>query len=330
MRYSVVIPTVGRPSLHRTLSALLGSAGPPPAEIVVVDDRPRPGAPLPLPDGADERLRVLRSGGRGPAAARNKGWRAASCEWIVFLDDDVVPDPDWARRLRDDLAGLAGTVAGSQGRLTVPLPPDRPPTDWERNTAGLETAAWITADMAYRRPVLLLVGGFDERFRRAFREDADLALRVTRAGHELVRGERHVTHPARPAGFWASVRAQAGNADDALMNALHGHGWYEHAQAPRGRFGRHVATTAAGVLAFTALATASVRTVLAQGGSAGTAPALRGPGRNRPGRAGPRRRRPAVLAGVAWAVLTAEFAAARIRPGPATASEILRMAVTSA
>ncbi|RFU39353.1 glycosyltransferase, partial [Actinomadura logoneensis] len=230
-------------------------------------------APLPLPDGADERLRVLRSGGRGPAAARNTGWRAASSEWIVFLDDDVVPDPDWARRLHDDLAGLPGAVAGSQGRVTVPLPADRRPTDWERNTAGLETAAWITADMAYRRPVLMLVGGFDERFRRAFREDADLALRVTGAGHGLVRGERHVTHPARPAGFWASVRAQAGNADDALMNALHGRGWYEHANASRGRFGRHVATTAAGLLALGGLAAGAARDALSQ--SARTAPGRR-------------------------------------------------------
>ena len=32
--------------------------------------------------------------------------------------------------------------------------------------------------MAYRRTALEAVGGFDERFPRAFREDADLALRV--------------------------------------------------------------------------------------------------------------------------------------------------------
>ncbi len=33
------------------------------------------------------------------------------------------------------------TVAGSQGRVRVPLPEDRRPTDWERGTAGLATAA---------------------------------------------------------------------------------------------------------------------------------------------------------------------------------------------
>ena len=34
--------------------------------------------------------------------------------------------------------------------------------------------------MAYRRAALVAVDGFDERFPRAYREDADLALRVRR------------------------------------------------------------------------------------------------------------------------------------------------------
>ena len=44
--------------------------------------------------------------------------------------------------------------------------------------------------MAYRRDVLAAVGGFDERFPRAYREDADLGLRVVGAGWRIVRGAR--------------------------------------------------------------------------------------------------------------------------------------------
>lgn len=145
-----------------------------------------------------------------------------------------MPEPGWPARLAADLAALPPEAAGSQGRVTVPLPDDRPPTDWERNTAGLADADWITADMAYRRRVLAGLGGFDERFRRAYREDADLALRALDAGHALVRGERRVTHPVRPAGFWASVRAQAGNADDVLMWRVHGTSWRTRAGEGRG------------------------------------------------------------------------------------------------
>ncbi|MQY06316.1 HAD-IIIA family hydrolase [Actinomadura macrotermitis] len=303
--YSVVVPTIGRPSLRIMLDALLESigkaAGPGPAEILLVDDRPRPGAPLPLPDGAGDTVRVLRSGGRGPAAARNTGWRAASGEWVVFLDDDVVPSPEWAADLAADLTFLPATAAGTQGRVRVPPPLGRRPTDWERNTAGLEAAAWITADMAYRRQALEAAGGFDERFRRAFREDADLALRVSALGHRLVQGTRRITHPVRPAGFWVSVRMQAGNADDALMKRVHGPDWRVRAHEHHGRFGRHAVTTAAALLTLAAY---------------------------------PARRRPAgraVLLGSAavWTALTAEFAAARIRPGPRTFDEVARMLVTS-
>ncbi|MCQ0012903.1 glycosyltransferase family 2 protein [Actinomadura madurae] len=210
---TVVIPTLGRESLRLTLHALLAApgdgAGPAPREIIVVDDRPAPGAPLPLPPSAGPEIRVIRSGGRGPAAARNAGWRAATTPWVAFLDDDVVPEPGWPARLAADLAALPPEAAGSQGRVTVPLPDDRPPTDWERNTAGLADADWITADMAYRHRVLAGLGGFDERFRRAYREDADLALRALdarpRAGPRGAAGD-----PPGPSGRVLGVGAGPG------------------------------------------------------------------------------------------------------------------------
>ncbi|GKQ41530.1 glycosyltransferase family 2 protein [Streptomyces sp. A012304] len=297
--YSVVIPTIGRPCLADCLRALAAADGRPPEEVFVVDDRPDPAAELPLEaaGGLRGRVRTLRSGGRGPAAARNTGWRAVGTPWTVFLDDDVQVLPDWARLLAEDLTAAGPTTGGVQGRLTVPLPEDRRPTDWERGTAGLEQAAWATADMAYRTAALADVGGFDERFRRAFREDADLALRVLAAGWSLRRGRRTTRHPVRPADRWVSVRAQRGNADDVLMTRLHGRDWWTRAEAPRGRLPRHVLVTAAALAA--------------------SACALAG------------RRRAAVGAGLLWTLGTAEFAMARIGPGPRTRHEITTMLGTS-
>ncbi|HSK26701.1 MAG TPA: HAD-IIIA family hydrolase [Jiangellales bacterium] len=299
MSVAVVVPTVGRPSLTVLLHALASGRGPRPDEVVVVDDR-RSGEPcLILPRAAGlPPVRVLRSGGRGPAAARNLGWRCVRAEWVAFLDDDVVPEDDWYERLAADLGDLPAEVGGSQGRVDVPLPADRRPTDWERSTAGLEDAVWITADMAYRREALAAAGGFDERFPRAFREDSDLALRVQAHGYRLVRGRRRVVHPVRPAGLWASVRAQAGNADDVLMRRLHGPDWRERAGSPAGRRPRHLAVTACAVAA---------PTLLAAG-----------------------RRRLAGVAAAGWLLGSTELTLARVAPGPRTSDEVLRMAVTSA
>jgi glycosyltransferase involved in cell wall biosynthesis len=294
---SVVVPTVGRASLGTLLTAL-GEAAPAPlpAEIIVVDDRTDQTQPLDLPPGPD--VKVLAGPGGGPAAARNVGWRAAQHEWVAFLDDDVRPGPDWWQALAADLAGVDAPVGGVQGNLDVPLPADRRPTDWERVTAGLADGAWLTADMAYRRTALERTGGFDERFPRAFREDAELAFRVRADGWTLRRGRRRVTHPVRPESTWVSLRTQRGNADDALLRRLYGKRWRDLLEIPPGRRHRHTLVTAAGVAAV-ACRLAGWRT-------------------------------PSALLGAGWAAGTAEFALARIRPGPRDGREVATMVATSA
>jgi histidinol-phosphate phosphatase family protein len=301
--YDVVVPTAGRQSLRALLDGLAAQHGPAPGRVVLVDDRGggaarRPGPAAHVPAALLARAVVVRSFGRGPAAARNAGWRAARAPWIAFLDDDVLLPAGWAEALAADLAALDARVAGSQARICVPLPSGRPPTDWERNVAGLGDARWVTADLAYRRAALEAVGGFDERFPRAYREDADLALRLQDAGWRLARGAREAVHPVGAAGRAVSLRKQAGNADDPFMRRLHGPDWRRRAQAPAGRAGRHAATAAAGAAA-AALAAAG-------------------------------RPRAALAIGAAWAAATAELAWARIAPGPRDRDEVLTMAATSA
>ncbi|MBO0677733.1 HAD-IIIA family hydrolase [Mycolicibacterium sp. S2-37] len=294
--YTIVIPTIGRPSVHRLLAEIAAQDGPKPAAVLVVDDRAQPTPPLvtdePLP------VTVLRSGGRGPAAARNAGWRATTTRWVVFVDDDVHPQPHWRNRLADDLAvAEAGGAAGSQAVLEVPTAPGRRATDDEKRTQRLADARWITADMAYRRAALIEVGGFDERFPRAYREDSDIALRITLRGHTIISGTRRSTHPVAPASVMSSVRAQIGNRDNALLRRKFGRGWRAAVGEGRGRLPAHAVTAAAAVTA-------------AVSGVAG-------------------RRRTAAGAAGLWAALTVEFTARRFLAGPQTPAEAGRMLLTS-
>ncbi len=295
--FDVVIPSAGRETLTRLLSALWACGEPRPQRVLIVDDRPSAPGPLDLGPAGHEPVQVIRGPARGPAAARNAGWYASGSEWVAFLDDDVVAPAGWTAALACDLAGLDVRTAASQGRIEVPLPEGRPATDSERNTKGLEQARWATADMAFRRSALSAVGGFDERFPRAYREDADLGLRLIEAGYTIERGARHVVHPVRAADPWASVRLQAGNADDVLMRRLHGPGWRERAGASRGRLSRHLATAGAGL--------------------AGAAAAVAG------------RRRPAIAGAALWLAGTGELAWRRIAPGPRTPAEVATMVLTS-
>lgn len=295
--YAIVVPTVGRESLQRLGIALSQRDGPAPAEVVVVDDRPHPCAALEV--GGGLAVRVLASGGRGPAAARNVGWRATAARWVCFLDDDVVPGPRWRSELAADLAvaDAAGAV-GSQAVIEVPAARPGRPTDDDRRTLRLASARWITADMAYRRDALVGVGGFDERFPRAYREDSDLAARIVAAGGAIARGSRRSLHPVAPASWWSSVRAQAGNRDDALLRRKYGRSWRTTVGEGPGRLPAHLATTAAG-------------------GVAVLAALLRRDSARR-------------LAAMLWLLLTAEFSARRWRAGPRSVVEALRISVTSA
>jgi histidinol-phosphate phosphatase family protein len=303
-RVDIVIPTIGRPSLQELLNSLAvalaeATAAQVPALVgcYVVDDRRGGPPPLLIEVNGQLPVRLIRASGRGPATARNIGWRAGQAEWVVFLDDDVVVTPSWWTDLGVDLTSAGPRTAAVQARIEVPLPTDRRPNDAERNTAGLATAKWITADMAVRRQAMHHVGGFDERFPLAFREDSDLALRVQDHGWRLRRGVRRTVHPARRGGWAQSVRQQRGNGGDVLMRQLHGRGWRRRCSAPMGRRPQHLLASAAGLTALTA--------AVAQ------------------------RRRATLMAASLWAACFAEFSWRRIAPGPKDPAEIARMLVTS-
>ena len=121
-RLSIVIPTCRRPALVlRCLEAVVGQRIEPSAfEVIVVDDGRTADTQAAVNafanrHAATHRVRYVRpEHGRGPAAARNRGWRLARAEVIAFTDDDTIPDPDWLaegeRALGQELAAVAGRV----------------------------------------------------------------------------------------------------------------------------------------------------------------------------------------------------------------------------
>ncbi len=233
MRCSVVVPTFRRPDLlDRLLGALVHQDLPAPDYEVIICDDAR---------SADTRAQVRRwaathvvevryvSGEydeRGPAAARNLGWKAARAPVVAFTDDDTVPDTDW---LRCGLAaieapatpGACGRGADAvSGRVVVPLP--GVPTDHELNAARLGDAGFVTANCFCRRDVLERLGGFDARFRAAWREDSDLYFRLLEQGFTVADApDAVVVHPVRPEGWGACLRAERKHVFDALLYKLH-------------------------------------------------------------------------------------------------------------
>ena len=216
MKLSVIVPVKdGEDYLRRTLPALV-TALPADAELIVSDD-----------GSCDASAAVARENGArvilhpeitGPAAARNRGARAAHGELLVFLDADVRVHPETLALLTAALADPA--VAAAFGSYDA-APESRSWLSLYKNLAHhfihqrsrAEASTFWAGCGAIRAALFREAGGFDERYRRPSIEDVELGARLHRAGRrlQLVR-QAQVTHLKRwTLGSWllSDVRDRA-------------------------------------------------------------------------------------------------------------------------
>lgn len=195
MEVSVIIPTfnrrevVGR-SLETLFAQNLASSR---FEIIVVVDGST--------DGTAEflralnpacRLRVIEQENRGPAAARNTGYRAAEADLVLFLDDDMLCDAGLVAAHLSAHRELARGVAFGALFLSADSSPGLAAECFDREIGKFHleqklspAVEWQMTDCVFSnaslpRALLEEVGGFDESFR--MREDLDLGYRLFRAG----------------------------------------------------------------------------------------------------------------------------------------------------
>lgn len=221
---SAVVPTYRRPELlARCLAALAEQTLPPDQyEVIIADDAATEETRRQVERAAESARCAVRyvpvRGAHGPAAARNAGWRAARGEIVAFTDDDCVPSNGWLAEGRRALE--RSSAAAAAGRVVMPLPDE--PTDYELDAFGLTQAEFVTANCFCRRRVLELIGGFDERFTAAWREDSDLQFTLLERGCLILRAEQAVVvHPIRPAAWGVSLRQQRKTLFDALLRVKH-------------------------------------------------------------------------------------------------------------
>jgi glycosyltransferase involved in cell wall biosynthesis len=197
--FSVVVPTYNRLArLRHVITALEQQAYPADAyEVIVISDGSTDGTDAYLETYRSAmRLRWLPQVNKGPAAARNAGVQKAVGEYIVFIDDDVVPEPqlleEHARSHQE--AGRDVVVLGPL--LTPESFKMAPWVRWEQDMLMKQYNALLrgdwqatarqfyTGNASLRRSHIVAAGGFDENFRRA--EDIELAYRLADNGLEFV------------------------------------------------------------------------------------------------------------------------------------------------
>jgi glycosyltransferase involved in cell wall biosynthesis len=157
---------------------------------------------------------------KGPAAARNAGWRKAQGELIVFTDDDCVPQPECLAQYWAAYTPYRDTPIAFSGSIQVPL--SGMPTDYEMNILQLEQARFVTANCACSRKALLLTNGLDEEFTMAWREDTALEFDLSEKEVPILKVPGAIIqHPVRTASWGVSIREQKKSMFNALLYKKH-------------------------------------------------------------------------------------------------------------
>ncbi|MEQ8536747.1 MAG: glycosyltransferase [Coleofasciculus sp. D1-CHI-01] len=139
----------------------------------------------------------------GPACNRNNGAKYTQGEWLVFTDDDCLPDPQWLEAYRKAIAAQTACLV-FEGRVYV----ERPRRSFGETAPVNESGGYLwSCNFAIHRQLFEFLGGFDERFPYAAMEDVDLRLRITKSKHKFIFvKEAAVCHPWRYKGNWKQLK----------------------------------------------------------------------------------------------------------------------------
>ena len=172
MLFSVIIPTFNR---RETLSHCLQHLAPKAQliasdqyEVIVTDDA-LAGTPQNTIEKEFPWARHLAGPQKGPASNRNNGAKAATGEWIVFLDDDCLPQPSFLSAYQEAAAKHPECLVFEGSTLS-----ERPQNRMDEEAPINEHGGYLwSCNFMVKRSLFLEMGGFCELYPYACMEDVD-------------------------------------------------------------------------------------------------------------------------------------------------------------
>lgn len=199
IKFSVIIPTCHRNKLLAECLKKLSKQDftLDQVEIIVTDDGKSSTAEEMIKNHFSW-VHWVKGEGKGPASNRNNGAKAAAGKWLVFTDDDCLPDLWWIREYNKAIENHpqvkvfeGKTYAGRAKRIFNEV---APVNEKEGNMPS--------CNFMISKDTFMTLGGFDENFKFYF-EDMDLSYRIKKAGiPSLFVSNASVCHP------WRQVNAR--------------------------------------------------------------------------------------------------------------------------
>jgi GT2 family glycosyltransferase len=212
-------------------------------EVVIIDNSPEllVGERAESPASRHLGCRIFRSSPPGLSRARNVALKACRTDYLVYIDDDAVPDPGWLEQIVSafDARPRRGVVFGpiapvwmqrKPGWLSDGLVAALAVLDYgaeDRETGPNENG--FGANLAFRTACLHAIGGFNEQLGRVGRavllsnEEIVAQDQARRGGWEIFYAAgarvRHKIRPERLDRDWFRSRATWQAVSDVLRNA---------------------------------------------------------------------------------------------------------------
>jgi glycosyltransferase involved in cell wall biosynthesis len=171
------------------------------------------------------RFTVIDQQNSGLAAGRNAGIAAAGGERIIFIDDDVLPLPNFVQEhLRSHAAHPLAIVRGAA--INVESFDDLPPPVW--TIANYSGNYFWTTNVSVPLATIRAIGGFNTEFAEYGWEDIDVGLRLRFAGVKAVFNKHALAYHYKPRPRASSVekmirQAQAQARTAVQLERLHPH-----------------------------------------------------------------------------------------------------------
>lgn len=194
--FSVIIPTCGRSSLFKCLEKVhlaISEIKPVKCQIIVSDDNASERTRIEIKNlNSDIEYRVGPQ--KGPAANRNNGAIFAKGDWLIFTDDDCLPDSGWLQEILKVIKNYDEKMIAFEGSI---LPLGNIDNDMADCPVNINGACFWSANIGVKKVIFEKITGFDENFSIAAFEDIDIFLRIQKLGKVEFIKKAIVYHPVR-------------------------------------------------------------------------------------------------------------------------------------
>lgn len=218
---SIIIPTCNRTNLLRrcleSLSYERQGLSSDIYEVIVSDDSAVDGAKI-IIENEFSWVKWVSGPKKGPAANRNNGAKYAKGNWLVFIDDDVIPDTRIVYIYHSYMSKRNFNVY--EGCI---LPDNIALLKKDLSECPVNTEGGVlwSANFAINKTLFKEIGGFDEIYKIPAQEDQQMKINVEKKGEQILfLQDAIVVHPVRKMSLFSKLKSIPSQSENFAIFAL--------------------------------------------------------------------------------------------------------------